>query len=222
MKWFQHMTDSHTNGKMRIIIRKHGMKGYGFYWLINEIIAKEGEKFKIKPEKEWKIIVKEMSLLEDKEIEEILQFFGGIKAICAKALGKDELYNPKLKERADDYTKRRRRVSEHPSDNVPLQYNTRQYITKQYITTKGWEKDGLTKDDYARINKNINALWGRVAGQGDEATKAAIICKVISWVANKDYIDWTLETVLKKWPEAIKNIKKEESLKKMERAMQNA
>ena len=48
---------------------------------------------------------------------------GELNLCCRKSLKRDELYIPKFKKRADDYTKRLRRQSEGATDNVLLDKN---------------------------------------------------------------------------------------------------
>ena len=41
MKWFKHETDSMDSEKMKMIIYEFGFEGYGWFWRIMEIIAKQ-------------------------------------------------------------------------------------------------------------------------------------------------------------------------------------
>lgn len=41
MRWFKHLTDAHSDEKMASIMDDCGLEGYGFYWLIAEIVAKQ-------------------------------------------------------------------------------------------------------------------------------------------------------------------------------------
>ena len=66
-------------------------------------------------------------------------------------------------------------------------------IRQHYITVKGWKESDLNHDDYARIHRSAKSLL--VKAKGDIARiKAAI-----TWIGGRDYIDWTIETVEKKW-----------------------
>ena len=41
MKWFKHMSDAHMDEKLDEIIDEFGFEGYGRWWQILEIIAKQ-------------------------------------------------------------------------------------------------------------------------------------------------------------------------------------
>jgi uncharacterized phage protein (TIGR02220 family) len=41
MRWFKHLTDSHDDEKLVSLRTKHGLEGYGFWWLLIEIVAKQ-------------------------------------------------------------------------------------------------------------------------------------------------------------------------------------
>jgi HNH endonuclease. len=43
MRWFKHMTDSHSDEKMAALRSEAGLEGYGFYWFTLEVIAKQME-----------------------------------------------------------------------------------------------------------------------------------------------------------------------------------
>lgn len=125
MKWFKHETDAHTNLKLQILIRENGLASYGYYWFLVELVGKEGEEFRVLPEKKWKNFAKLLLNLEEKEQEVFLQAISSLELIDKKSLTKGILYIPKLAERSDDYTKRVRRVSVQSSDNVHLEEKRR-------------------------------------------------------------------------------------------------
>ena len=41
MKWFKHMADSADDEKLAKLIGQHGMEGYGLWWLMLEVVAKQ-------------------------------------------------------------------------------------------------------------------------------------------------------------------------------------
>lgn len=41
MRWYKHMTNSHNDEKLVEILHELGLEGYGFWWLLLEIIGKE-------------------------------------------------------------------------------------------------------------------------------------------------------------------------------------
>ena len=41
MKWFKHMTDSHDDEKLAALLAAHGLEGYGFWWMVVALVAKQ-------------------------------------------------------------------------------------------------------------------------------------------------------------------------------------
>src|SRR3972149_192165 len=41
MRWLKHLTQSNRDERLREIINKHGLEGYGMYWIILELIAEQ-------------------------------------------------------------------------------------------------------------------------------------------------------------------------------------
>lgn len=39
MKWFKHMSQSHTDEKLALIVSECGLEGYGFWWMLMEVVA---------------------------------------------------------------------------------------------------------------------------------------------------------------------------------------
>lgn len=123
MKWFKHMSDSHSNLKLEAVIDEFGMTGYGLFWLCDELIAQQGEGFRLKSEKRWKNALVKKSQMQMFEIEKILAFFSEMKLIDSDALIQGDLYIPKLNEYGDEYTSRKKgvpTVSGETRDNVGL------------------------------------------------------------------------------------------------------
>ena len=132
MKWFKHETDAHTNLKLQAIMDKHGLEGYGFYWFILELVAREGEDFHILSTKSWRIYLKKFSGVPEKKINELLTFFAENNLIDKKSLKQNDLFIPKLGERSDDYTNRVRRKYVQGSDNVHLEEKRVEEKRKEY------------------------------------------------------------------------------------------
>lgn len=128
MKWFKHETDAHTNLKLQTLIRDHGAAAYGYYWFLIELVGKEGDNFRIISGKSWNKFAEIMLQIDSKKQQEYLDAIADLGLIDKKALKQGTLYIPKLAERSDDYTNRVRRVSEHSSDNVPLEENRTEEI----------------------------------------------------------------------------------------------
>ncbi|MCX6761027.1 MAG: DUF4373 domain-containing protein [Candidatus Nealsonbacteria bacterium] len=124
MKWFKHDTDAHIDLKIQSLISKHGVEAYGLYWICNELIGKENDKsFEIRAKNEWKIYISKQINIEEKKLEILLSALADCGLIDKKRLTKGILCNKKLQNRADEYTKKVRRMSGHSPDNVPPEEN---------------------------------------------------------------------------------------------------
>jgi hypothetical protein len=200
MKWFQHHTDSHTNGKMRQVLRKHGLEGYAFCWICRELVAKEGEKYRIKAEKDWKSTLCEVVNKSIKEVDEWLKFQAEIGAIDCKALEIGDLYIPKLREYSDYCTKRVRR--EYVLSAARIDKNRIDKIILHYIKEQGWEESIKTNP----------ALQGDIFKRNVRPAKQLLLVAVNDELAlktiskmSKEYgakkLSWTLETVIKHYAE---------------------
>ena len=82
--------------------------------------------------------------------------------------------------------------NEAQEHETPLQEALLQ-IRLHYIAAKGWKEEDLNDNDYARIHRAAKSLL--VKGKGNIGR----IKDAISWVRGRDYADWTIETVDKKW-----------------------
>lgn len=118
MKWFQHQSDSYSNLKHQELIESFGIEGYGMWWVCCELVAQQGEEYRIKNGKNWKKAIKHITKLDAERIEEILSFMAQINLIDKKWLNREVLAIPKMAEYSDDYTKKIQRVSGHNTDNV--------------------------------------------------------------------------------------------------------
>lgn len=136
MKWFQHLSDSHTNPKVRQILRKYGLEGLGLWWLCCELVAKDGIDYRLKSKTEWKITLLDISRIEQKKADEMLNFFSDINSIDKKALNRGDLHIPKMADYSDDYTKKVRRVSGHSTESVRQDNNTIDNTTLDKNTTE--------------------------------------------------------------------------------------
>lgn len=123
MKWFKHQSDSYSNLKHQHVLSEHGLEGYGLYWICIEMIAQQGEEYRIEKSKNWKRVLCYITRQKEEKIDEFLKTFAETRLIDKDALAQGDLYIPKMAENADDYTNRVRRVSEPATDNVHLEQN---------------------------------------------------------------------------------------------------
>lgn len=133
MKWFKHESDAHSNIKLQALIEKIGISGYGYYWACVELVANQGgEDFRIKREKMWQIYLKKMLNIVPEDQKKYLVLLARYNLIDLPALKKGDLYIPKLAERCDEYTEKKKRndekkiVSGQCRDNVGLEEKRRE------------------------------------------------------------------------------------------------
>lgn len=199
MKWFQHWADSHTNSKTRLLVRKQGWLGYSLMWVCRELVAKEGERYRIKAEKDWKTTLCELFKIEEKELNNLLAYHGEIKLISANALKDGDLYIPKMSEYSDDYTKRVRRVSAQDTDSVHVDKNILDKIRKYYIQTKGWDFQHLPGGEFSRIDLATKKLMKLTKNVPE------LIIEAIDWTNKKGWDNWSMETVYKYFADFMKH-----------------
>lgn len=130
MKWLKHHTDSHASLKVRKLLRNYGLEGYGFYWICNELVAFEGKNYKINKDKDWETTLAELSNFKPEKSKEILEFLAEEKFIDKKSLNRGHLHIPKMKDYADDYTKKALKMSGQTTDNVPLKEKKEEEIKR--------------------------------------------------------------------------------------------
>jgi hypothetical protein len=123
MKWFKHETNAHTNLKLQSVINKFGIEAYGYYWACVELVGLQGENFRIRAKKDWKIYLKKNLEIELVRQDAFLEEFANKGLIDKRAINKGDLFIPKLAERSDEYTNKLRRKSGQTPDNVLLEEN---------------------------------------------------------------------------------------------------
>jgi len=132
MKWFKHESDSHSNIKLQAVIDKLGISAYGYYWACVELVANQGENFRLKRDKRWEMHLKKMLNITPEEQKKYLIVLAKQNLIDKESLKRGELYIPKLKERCDEYTTKLRRKSGQSPDNVPLEEKRRDKKRREY------------------------------------------------------------------------------------------
>ena len=106
MKWFKHETDSMDSEKMKMIIYEFGFEGYGWFWRIMEIIAKQmdetGRCHYDQPVSEWcgNLKVKQRKLRKFLELTTLQSI---TKAVYSENKLRIEI--PNLLKKRDNYTK---------------------------------------------------------------------------------------------------------------------
>jgi hypothetical protein len=73
-------------------------------------------------------------------------------------------------------------------------------IRDHFLYLKKWDLKDLDASDYARINRVGKHLLLKAKGDINKIKKA------MDWVASRGYEEWTMETVLKKYPDAVRKV----------------
>ena len=214
IKWFKHDTDASSDIRIVRLERQFGAEGYAIFFKLLEIVGREGDQGRISFVKYPKFVISEDLKIDSKKFEEILKFMGKIHLCCNKSLKRNVLYFPKFKDRVDNYTARVLRKYEQTSNNVPLEKNridknrtdkeeehslgpeSRSEVSNLYVKLSGMNKNNMVKSDWSRINMNLNKLYVRTNRDVNMMKEA------IYWQSEQGY-NWTLETVLKKFPDFL-------------------
>lgn len=106
MKWFKHMSDAHMDEKLSEIIDEFGYEGYGRWWVILELIAKQMDKTdKCFVEYSW---VKWQTFLKGKrnKLETFLERLENVSLLnLERSENKLKIICPKLLKLRDNYSK---------------------------------------------------------------------------------------------------------------------
>ena len=215
MKWFRHDCDMHTDLKIQTLLEKHGLEGYAIWNICLEMVGKEGKKGKLEGQLRWRqLICKAIGWSDNDKFDEIISTMAELGLICSKSLKYGNLYIPKFIKRADDYTLRKLRTeTEQYTDNIIVEKDRIDKIRMDYIKIKGFRFEDFSHNDFNRTAKAIKTLLIK-AKLNDE-----LVIKSFNWASQKDWCDWTLETIIKKWADFIKEqgkIKEEPKLEKLQ------
>ena len=156
MKWFKHDTDARQDFKLKRLIKRFGIEGYGVYWAIIELLA-----FETKDNLDVRLSLNSFPVediahdlgIDSGRLSEILGFMAEVGLIDPDMYSDNILHCKALSRRADDYSARQgrgvRRVeglsrteSEHSSNQVLLE-----------------EKRGEERRGEEKIREDITAVW---------------------------------------------------------------
>lgn len=238
MKWFKHQSDSYTDLKMRTLLDEFGADGYATFFILCELVAQQGHKYKLISGTFWKILAPKILQLEQKRFENIIQKMANLKLIDSKALSIGTLYVPKMKKYCADYdNKKVRTLSGHcpdivrtlsgaVSEKVPLE-EKRKEEKRIYINSKAIKetkrndiktillfahKKGIeefVEDQFQSfIKRNLRA------SQFLKGYEQAKIEQTMDWLNKNAEFKWTLETVSKFIDEDLKKLSENEMIKK--------
>lgn len=201
MKWFQHQSDSNSNLKLLKLQKIFGIEGYGFYWLVAELVAQQGINYTISKDKDWQDWLNLRSNLPIEKINALLEKMAEFDLINKKEFEKGNLSIPQMAEYSDDYTNRVRRVSEQGShsvrkDKIRIDKNIYMPILQEFAKQKGIEK--LTSSFFVRNTEVAKRLSEYPLDK---------IKEVMVWLGKHADFKWTLESVEKYIDEDLSKIK---------------
>lgn len=165
MKWFKHISDAHRSLKMKALLRSYGWEGYGIWWVMCEMVSREGkseDNWCLPSVKEWRQELLSVTGVDYRWLNRFLSKCAFLHLIDEKQLKQGNLCIPQMKEYCDDYTERRNRVrtvSEHNTDSVPLEEKRRDKKRKEEKRINLFYKN-------LPIRKKDGKLWV-IHGQGD-------------------------------------------------------
>jgi hypothetical protein len=106
MKWFKHYSNASTSAKLNILMEKHGIEGYGKYWLLVELLADKWSGDEPRFEIHYSTIKQRLRTYHDKITRRFLKDLNESRLMSIEC--KDNLctiYFPKLLEIKDNHTK---------------------------------------------------------------------------------------------------------------------
>lgn len=221
MKWFKHDTDASDDIKIKRLEEEFKNDGYAVFFKTLEVIGKEGVKGRISFEKYPKKWLSQQCHVSEEKIQEIYTKMAGIGLINRKSFNRGVLHIPNFAQRADNYSKYIRRDFEANSNQLNVEKNRIEKnridkIIEKFVELKGWSE--ITKDK----KEMVNSIYKRHCRPAKEL---ALISEnndglaAMEWfagVANKKNFNWTIETIIKWFPEWLKTERKSDALKSLE------
>jgi hypothetical protein len=156
MKWFQHLSTAHRNLKFQPLLEKFGFKGYGYWWVVCELIAEQSDADHcISNQRFWKTALKKELKITQKTLTELLEILADSDLIDRKALSDGALCIPKMKEYSSNYQRQLRRNFEVTSKKLQRNFvanrihkNTRDNNIKERKIYKKKEREGEKGKDF--------------------------------------------------------------------------
>jgi len=157
MKWFKHMTDSHSNSSINLLRGEWGMAGIGMYWTLLELVASEQSKMKTSSEYSYKQLQMFLGLKQKKLVLflECLQNVFTIKFIFHEKSVIIEW--PKVAEIQDIYT--RNKTKDCSVSNQPyIEEKRREEIRIEETNKKERKKEEITETEFALFKSVLSKI----------------------------------------------------------------
>lgn len=224
MKWFQHLSTAYSDIKIQDLLDEFGAEGYGIFWICCELVASQGNGFRIMSGQNWTKRVGLIAKLNEKKTSTIITFMADVGLIDKKSLNRGILSIPNLYKYADETTKKVRRVVGQSPDNVrqPLlinKLNIKNILISERIRTDikiiylyAYHK-GITelsieqRDSYIKRNIRYAQLL--------KGYPTLRVGEVMEWLNKNAEFKWTLESVGKYIDEDLKKLEKGEEVVKI-------
>jgi hypothetical protein len=108
MKWFRHDTDMRKNPKVRMVIRTHGVTGYGIWSALLEELYTHEEGFQVEATPLWlATFADDLRITDDRTLTRVFDTFAELGLISAQLWAEGVLYCEAITKRGDAYIKQR-------------------------------------------------------------------------------------------------------------------
>ena len=164
MKYLGHDTNSRNDVRLKRLIKKHGVKGYGVYWAINEIIAEKIDRSNLSCRLECSI--EELADEFNEDTDTIRTIAGYCTDMGLITFDGKNYLNTKILKRLDEYTKKSIRTlsGEYPTkerkekNEINEKKETDQ--TPQTQAIKKWPSTSTAKPVKTYMDK-MNEQWAK-------------------------------------------------------------
>lgn len=157
MKWFKHMTDSHDDEKLAALLAAHGLEGYGFWWMVVALVAKQIPKDGNVPEVSYPVStwLRLTGVYHHKKFRMFVECMNNLALISATsnqhlaniyALSTKDVLTisiPNILKFRDEYSKKSRHKKESVSNRVVFSSGSIRVLGKIEIKNKFLRASGL-------------------------------------------------------------------------------
>jgi len=137
-------------------LEEFGLKGYGMYWILCELVAEQGSNYVITSQKKWKQGLIWSSNVDPSLLDKMLISFADANLISKKWLNRGALAIPKMKDYSDNWTKRPQSNSVVTTQKLPVD---KIRIDKIRIDKKRIDTLNLSKDEKQILECFLNLSY---------------------------------------------------------------
>ena len=147
MRWFKHMTDASNDEKLAMFVSEFGMKGYGIYWRILELIASQMDGSSGKCEVRYPVkLLRSYLIVRTQILNKQLKSLNNYGLVFNKSDGDIvTLSCPNLLKYRDEYTRKKARQEDEMSGHTPdtLRTHSGQSVS---ASSQGGKPNGFTPE----------------------------------------------------------------------------